>query len=328
MFGYISVNKPELKIKEYERYHAYYCGVCRDLRELYGLVGQATLSFDLTFLSIFLTALYEPKTTHERTACIVHPLSRHDMLRNEYTRYAAQMNIILAYQKALDDVRDEKSLKGKGSALLLEKAYRKTVNIYHEKALVCSRELRLIHALEKRNITDPDALAGCFGRIMGEMFVYREDEWASYLRRFGFYLGKFIYLYDAWDDVEKDIENGTFNPLKERYMKALDAMCVRQAHQEQPSVARRCTTKSKNRNCQPTRQRPAEFDAQMKQILTMMMSECAHIFETLPILREAGMLRNILYAGVWSKFASKTNGQKTNPEHSGQKHSNQSKYGS
>ena len=37
------------------------------------------------------------------------------------------------------------------------------------------------------------------------------------MRRFGFFLGKFIYLMDAYEDVETDIRNGTPNPLKGRY---------------------------------------------------------------------------------------------------------------
>ena len=31
MFGYIAVNKPELKIREFDRYRAWYCGLCHAL---------------------------------------------------------------------------------------------------------------------------------------------------------------------------------------------------------------------------------------------------------------------------------------------------------
>ena len=39
---------------------------------------------------------------------------------------------------------------------------------------------------------------------------------------------------------------------------------------------------------------------EVKVLLTTCMAECAARFETLPILRDAEILRNILYAGVWS----------------------------
>ena len=62
MFGYVTVNRPEMKVKEFERYRAFYCGLCHELRAVYGPIGQATLTSDMTFLVILLTGLYEPKT--------------------------------------------------------------------------------------------------------------------------------------------------------------------------------------------------------------------------------------------------------------------------
>lgn len=63
MFGYIGINQGEMKIKDYEIYHSYYCGLCRSLKETGGIKGQLTLSYDMTFLVMTLTALYEPETT-------------------------------------------------------------------------------------------------------------------------------------------------------------------------------------------------------------------------------------------------------------------------
>ena len=61
MFGYITVDKPEMKVKDFYRYKAYYCGLCKSLQENYGLKGRVTLSYDVTFLVLVLTSLYEPK---------------------------------------------------------------------------------------------------------------------------------------------------------------------------------------------------------------------------------------------------------------------------
>ena len=44
MFGYVTANKPELKIREFARYRGFYCGLCRRLRRNYGLSGQLTLT--------------------------------------------------------------------------------------------------------------------------------------------------------------------------------------------------------------------------------------------------------------------------------------------
>ena len=97
MFGYIAINKAEMKFKDYDMYQAYYCGLCRRLKECYGKRGQLTLSYDMTFLIVLLTGLYEPKTITGEIRCIAHPLEKHPTKINEYTDYAASMNLILSY---------------------------------------------------------------------------------------------------------------------------------------------------------------------------------------------------------------------------------------
>ena len=62
MFGYIVMNKPEIKMKDFDMYRTFYCGLCRELREKYGISGQITLSYDMTFVIMLLSGLYEPKT--------------------------------------------------------------------------------------------------------------------------------------------------------------------------------------------------------------------------------------------------------------------------
>ena len=111
MFGYIAINKAEMKFKDYDVYQAYYCGLCRRLKECYGKRGQLTLSYDMTFLIVLLTGLYEPKTITGEIRCIAHPLEKHPTKINEYTDYAASMNLILSYYKCKDDWTDERKKK-------------------------------------------------------------------------------------------------------------------------------------------------------------------------------------------------------------------------
>ena len=267
MFGYIGINKPELKIKEFGRYHAYYCGVCRDLKNIYGVTGQMTLSYDLTFLAVLLSALYEPEETITQTRCAFHPVTKHDMIRNEYTAYAASMNVLLAFHKGLDDRRDERRLRGMAVSNALLGDYKKAALLYPEKARAIRHYLSLIHKYEAENNLDEDLCAGCFGRIMGALFTMKDDVWKPYLWRLGFYLGKFVYLMDAFCDVEQDIKTGSYNPFRDEF--------------EDASV---------------------DFDDHCEKLLRMMIAESARAFEALPILRDTELLRNILYAGVWNKW--------------------------
>ena len=97
MFGYVTINKPDLTIRDFETYHSYYCGLCRDLHKRYGRSGQLTLSYDMTFLALLLSALYEPEVKRSTERCLIHPVHKHETVMTPYTEYAADMTILLSY---------------------------------------------------------------------------------------------------------------------------------------------------------------------------------------------------------------------------------------
>ena len=268
MFGYVTVYKPELKIKDYTKYRAYYCGLCRVLMEDYGITGQLTLSYDMTFLVILLTSLYENDTNFMLKRCKVHPVKKNPMLTNAMTSYAAKMNIVMSYYHLVDDWNDDKSPLGLTGSALLKKKAEKIEVAYPRQAKVIKEELNQITQYETENCDNIDLVAGCFGRLMAELVVVQEDMWEEDLRRIGFYLGKFIYIIDAWEDLDKDLKKGRYNPLKSLHA-ALDAKA---------------------------------YEDTCRQMLTMMMAEVSDAFERLPCLIDADILRNIIYAGVWTKY--------------------------
>lgn len=265
MFGYIIINKPELKVREFEVYQSYYCGLCRELRRKYGIRGQMTLTYDMTFLLMVLTGLYEPKERKGTCRCLVHPAGKHPIVRNELTEYAADMNLLMAYYKCQDDWADEKKISKILLASLLKNKSRKAAAFYQKKVNTMAGLLQRLYQEEKAGTAGLDTMAGYFGEIMAELFAYQEDVWTEHLRKMGFYLGKFIYLMDAYDDMEEDLEKGNYNPLK------------------------------------PLGGQP-DFEEQCRQMLTMMMVECCREFELLPIIKNVEILRNIVYSGVWGQF--------------------------
>ncbi|SFR55759.1 DUF5685 family protein [Anaeromicropila populeti] len=266
MFGYVTIHKPELKVKEYYRYKGYYCGLCNTLKRKYGKIGQMTLTYDMTFLVILLTSLYESKVREEKHRCIVHPGKKHWMLENEITEYAADMNIALTYHHLLDNWEDEKSLPGLAAAKILKRQYCLIAQKYPRQCTVMETTLQELRRHEKSREENIEVLADCFGRLMEELFVYQEDVWAKSLRMMGYFLGKFIYILDAYVDIEQDIKNNCFNPLK--------SFCCEE-----------------------------DFDVKCMDILTATISEGVKEFEKLPLMEEVEILRNILYAGVWIQFS-------------------------
>lgn len=123
MFGYITVNRPELKVKESAAYDAYYCGLCHALHGRHGRAGQLTLTYDMTFLVILLNGVYE-HPLHEKTGrCLVHPMKQHTERWNDFSSYCADMNVLLAYYNLLDDWQDERRISRFAAAQLLSKQY-------------------------------------------------------------------------------------------------------------------------------------------------------------------------------------------------------------
>ena len=220
MFGYVTVNKPEMKVKDYERYRMYYCGVCHALRNTDGAMGQMSLTYDSTFAAVLLTALYEPDTKMKEATCMVHPVGKKKYLENEVIQYIADMNLILTYYKCLDDWEDDRKFTRLCYSSFIRKRVRKIGQVYPEKLAKIRESLRTLSACERKNVTNLDLLAGTFGDIMAEILAYKSTrgiDWSEELRRLGYQLGKFIYILDAYDDVQEDIEKNRFNPLKELY---------------------------------------------------------------------------------------------------------------
>lgn len=265
MFGYVTIYEPELKVKDWKKYKAYYCGLCRVLKEEYGFAGQMTLTYDMTFAIILLSSLYESTAKTEQHRCKVHPVKKQMMLRNEITVYAAAMNVLLAYHHMEDDWKDERKITSFAAKSVVHAKVKRIMEKYPRQSRAIREALDELAVCEREKSTDIDRTAGCFGKLMEELFVYRQDVWEGTLRKLGFFLGKFIYIMDAYEDLEQDLEKNRYNPLREAY-------------------------------------RRPDYEDRMKQILCMMISESTAGFERLPCLLDVDILRNILYDGVWNRY--------------------------
>ena len=267
MIGYITVNREELKVKELGVYQAFYCGVCKDIKERYGQLPRLTLSYEMTFLAMLLSSVYDERPSSERLKCALHPLTRQVCVRNKYTAYAADMCLISSYHNLMDNWADEQSVKSVIFADLIRRNYRKAASKYPRQTKAVIRCVRETHKAEASGSYELDLAAGLTGHMLEEIFKYEKDDILNRdLGRMGFFLGKFIYLMDAYDDLEKDMKNGCYNPFV------------------------------------PMRG-DEDFEERVKETLTMMAAEAAAAFERLPAIDYIDILRNVLYSGIWTKYA-------------------------
>lgn len=267
MFGYVNINRNELSDENKKIYQGYYCGLCQKLKEVSGRKGQMLLNYDMTFLVVLLTGLYELEGKNTDFVCALHPTKKRTARINEATEYAADMNIILSYQNFEDDWRDNRSYSKKAFARMLGKDYNRIMAKYPRQVKAVETYIEELGKAEDAQEANIDKISGLTGTMLGEIFAWREDIWAEELRYFGFYLGKFIYLMDAYEDFETDKRKNAYNVFRVQRKEDMQ-----------------------------------NLDTFVKLLLTSMMSECAKSFERLPILMHADILRNVLYSGVWTKY--------------------------
>ena len=265
MFGYIIANKGSMSQEEQFRYQGYYCGLCKALEKEYGQLERFSLNYDMTFLALFLSALYEPKEQEKECRCVFHPMKEKPVIYNEYIDYAAAMTVALTYHKCLDDWNDERKLITHQYGKLLHKSYQKVKTKYPRQCESIEKSLWQQNLVEKDSASSPDDAINYSGLMLKELFVYKEDFWSNCLRSFGYELGRFIYLMDAAMDYEKDFKKNNYNPLFKMGKK------------------------------------PEEI----RDLLEMTIGNATQEFEKLPIVQDENLLRNILYGGVWQQYYEK-----------------------
>ena len=266
MFGYVVADRSSITQEALTRYQSCYCGLCRCIGQTYGSLQRAALNYDMTFLVLLLSSLYEPDEQHGLQRCTAHPFSTHTYWTTEATQYAAAMNMALAYHNCIDDWHDERKAKAFLLAKLFQKSAVSVSAVYPRQWQAIETCMHTLREVEQQNLQDPDAGSNAVGRLMGILFSWKDDRWTPLLDQLGQALGRFIYLLDALLDLPEDAKTGSYNPFLDRYHQGL------QLQDYLP-------------------------------VLKMMMGECTDALERLPLLQDLDLLRNILYAGVWTRLS-------------------------
>lgn len=262
MFGIAVARLDQVSAEEKARYQAFYCGLCRALKDRYGQISRATLSYDLTFLVILNDSLHEPPEETGEDTCVTHPAKPYAWIRSCWSDYAADLSVALAYHKCLDDVADDDSAKAKAASALLHSAYERATERIPQQCTAIEQAMELTRTLEARPDAPPDETAHVFGELLGGLFAHDQGIWAGAMRTFGQELGQFIYLMDAAVDYKQDEKAGSYNPFVKLGMGA-------QA---------------------------------MRATLEDSIAGATATFEKLPLEHDLNLLRSVLYAGVWQKF--------------------------
>ena len=228
MFGYVKINREELRIREYEYYRAAYCGLCRSMGKCTGQCSRVTLSYDISFLSQVRMALLDVKPLFKKRRCLLHPFRLRMMMEpNGELAYAADVSALLAYEKCRDDKADA-GLFGRMSAalrcLFLHRAYRLARDRHKVLADALRALLSKLSQIEAQRRQSVDEPAAIFGEILAVLFAEGlPEEQARIARVIGNKIGKFIYIVDAIDDMARDEKSNNYNPVLLLYGKQPEA---------------------------------------------------------------------------------------------------------
>ena len=288
MFGYVTPLKPELKIREYESFKSYYCGVCMHIKDGFGNIPRMSLNYDMTFLGLLLDGLHKEERSFKIQRCRAHPLKKKPMIvNNKALAYAAAMNVSLVYYKLLDDVADDRSMKSKVSSIILspyKSKFNRNVTIIND---IIEENLKKLSYLEvEKRFSSIDEIAHPFSEIVGKILnLYPEEfegdseEIRGNLYELGYSLGKWIYIIDALDDLKEDMEKNKFNPINYLY----------------------------NTNNKTYEELMEEIRDRMEFTIFNCGYTCRNALENLPIKRNKEILENIISLGMMDKYTKITN---------------------
>ncbi len=293
MFGYVTPLKPELRIREFDMFKSYYCGICMQIKNNFGNIPRMVLNYDMTFLGILLDSLYDKKVVREAKRCVAHPTKKKPIvIDNKALEYAAAMNVSLVYYKLLDDVHDDKDLVSRVKAMALEpykRKFNRNVTLVND---IIEENLKKLNLLETdKNFSSIDEIADPFSLLVAKILeLYPEEinndneELRADLYELGYSLGKWIYIIDALDDLKEDMEKNKFNPINFLY----------------------------NKENKPYEEFFQEIKPRIEFTILNCGYTCREALDRLPIRRNKEILENIISLGMMDKYTRISNNCKCN----------------
>lgn len=218
MFGYVKTKTSELRLRDWECYRAYYCGLCRAMGGCTGQVSRLSLNYDYVFLSVVRCSLCGETPELRRVRCLLHPTKKRSIVTaSPQLAYCADVSALLTYHKCADDLADERGLKrlrARVAKLGFGHAYRKAKKRRPLLNETIRDSLKRLADYE-RSGAEPsaDVPAAIFGDLMQAVFADGLDGTAKRIAaEIGKHVGRWIYLADAADDFAQDRKKHRFNP--------------------------------------------------------------------------------------------------------------------
>lgn len=220
MFGYLQIQKSELLVREYEAYKSVYCGLCKKMGKDYSFLARLSLSYDCTFYAMLLMSVNRSCTGFNNGRCTFNPVKKCKFAKCSDDSYskASAFSVISAYHKLIDDISDSKFFKKLITYLILpffSHWRKKAKKRYPEIDEYVVHMMKMQSEIEYDKNCSIDKAAHPTGLMLARIFSLESDDEMNkkVFYEFGYHIGRWIYLADAADDIEKDRKSGNFNPF-------------------------------------------------------------------------------------------------------------------
>ena len=269
MFGYLQPLKDELRLKDFQLYKSVYCGLCRHLGKDYGILSRMTLSYDCTVLAMLSMSLNHEKCSVTKGRCTCNPAKKCMFCDSDGESFAlaGAVSVIMSYYKMKDTIQDSGFFKKTAAFFIkavLHRNYKKAAKKYPKIDELVSDMMK--HQLEaEKNDAGVDVAAEPTAKLISALCKeFSPDESQTrVLEVFGYFVGRWIYLIDAADDLEKDMKHKNFNPFSTKVQENIsDTMTY------------------------------------CNEVLNMTASQLVLSYELLEIDQYKEILNNIIYAGI------------------------------
>ena len=272
MFGYLQPDKSELRIKEDELYKSVYCGLCRHLGRDYGFMAKMTLSYDCTVFAMLALSLENNNCKVNKASCTLNPAKKCLYCSSDSKAFelAGALSVIMAYYKMSDTISDSGLFKRIGAGtgrLLLSRSYRKASGAYPSIDAIASKMIDKQYEAEANCVgLDESSEATAKGVSQVCRMLSDDPSVQQILEVFGYYVGRWVYLMDAADDLEKDIKHHNFNPFIPKYNE--------------------------------TGKNTEETMLYCNEVLNLTVSQIVLSYDLLPVDRFSPILDNVVYNGI------------------------------
>lgn len=213
MFGYIIPDKPNMYMKDYYRYRAFYCGLCKCIGHECSEMMRFTTNYDMTFISLLAHGVLGVEPEFSNEGCILNPMKKKTIAKStDLMRKIADVNTLLIYYKIIDDVRDGGG-KAAFSKVFINKHFKRAKARMPQLDEIFKREYDALWQLEKDGCGVMDMLADPFANMMREAIkAILGDEYTVPIGGLIYNIARFVYIMDAVDDVGDDHSKSEFNP--------------------------------------------------------------------------------------------------------------------